>query len=68
MEGYLLQDLRKGGVIHLDRRVRQDVRERGCFKSTRVCSISVNEVTTINSIYRVTAVEPPSTAELAWRH
>ncbi len=68
MEGYLLQDLRKGGVIHLDRHVRQGVRARGCFISTRICSISADVVTSLNSVYRVTAFEPPSLAELAWRN
>jgi hypothetical protein len=68
MEGFLLEDLKKDGVIRLDRRVRHGVRVRDAFVSTRVCSLCAGEVTTFNSIYRVTATKPPSAAELAWRN
>jgi hypothetical protein len=63
MEGYLLQDLRKDGVIHLDGRIRQGVKARSSFVTTRICSICADEVTTINSIYRLTEMEPPASAD-----
>ena len=64
MEGFLLDDLVQRGYIQLDRRIRNQVVRRGIFTSTRVLRIAGGEVTTHNSVYEVTAVEPPWTAML----
>ena len=65
MEGFLLDDLVQRGYIQLDRRIRNQVVRRGIFTSTRIIQIAGGEVTTYNSVYEVTAVEPPWTAMLA---
>ena len=65
MEGFLLDDLVQRGYIQLDRRIRNQVVRRGIFTSTRILLITDGELTTHNSVYEVTAVEPPWTAMLA---
>ena len=65
MEGFLLDDLVQRGYIQLDRRIRNQVVRRGIFTSTRILRIAGGELTTHNSVYEVTAVEPPWTAMLA---
>jgi len=64
MEGFLLDDLVQRAYIQLDRRIRNQVVRRGIFTSTRILRIADGELTTYNSVYEVTAVEPPSTAML----
>ena len=64
MEGFLLDDLVQRGYIQLDRRIRNQVIRRGIFTSTRILRIAGVEVTTYNSVYEVTAVEPPRTTML----
>jgi hypothetical protein len=64
MEGFLLDDLVQRGYIQLDRRIRCRVARRGIFTSTRILRIAGGELTTHNSVYEVTAVEPPRTAML----
>ena len=64
MEGFLLDDLVQRGYIQLDRRIRNQVVRRGIFTSTRILRIVGGELSTHNSVYEVTAVEPPSTAML----
>ena len=76
MEGFLLDDIVRRGYIQLDRRIRTQWRPsateprgrldlvivRGIFTSTRILGIAGDEVTTHNSVYAVTAIEPPATA------
>ena len=61
MEGYLLNDLRKGRRIRMDRRVRQGVVARGTFESSRIVGVLENRVVTINSVWvvrRVPVLQP----------
>ncbi len=64
MEGFLLDDLVERGYIQMDRRIRNQVVRRGIFTSTRIVRIAGGELTTYNSVYEITVVEPPRTAML----
>ena len=59
MEGYLLRDVAPGDVIDLDRRVRHGVAVLGRFVSSRICSCSGGEISTLNSVYIVREIPPP---------
>lgn len=59
MEGFLLADIVTRGFILLDRRRRNHVVARGIFTSSRIWRIAGDEVTTNNSVYRVTVIEVP---------
>ncbi len=56
MEGYLLNDLRKGWRIRLDRRVRQGVVARGAFQSSRIIGVVGDRIVTLNSVWVVRRV------------
>ena len=63
MEGFLLDDLVERGYIHGPPNP-QPGRPARNFTSTRIVRIAGGELTTYNSVYEVTAVEPSRTAML----
>lgn len=58
MEGILVADVRKNGIIRLERRIRDGVVADGFFTSTRIYSVKGDKVRTFNSIYLIETVEP----------
>jgi hypothetical protein len=58
MEGFLMADVVKNGLIRLERRVRDGTIADGFFTSTRIYSVKDDKVRTFNSIYRIETVEP----------
>ena len=58
MEGFLLADVDKNGLIRLNRKCRDGVYAEGTFVSTRIYSAQQDRVRTFNSIYLIEAVEP----------
>ena len=53
LEGYLEEDIKVGTEIHLDRRIRNNVKIPGYFLSTTVQKIENDLIFTMNSIYRI---------------
>jgi hypothetical protein len=58
IEGVLEENPRIGGRILLSRYVRFGVASRGCFRSSLICSIQGDRITTFNSVWRVLRVPP----------
>jgi hypothetical protein len=56
-EGYLLNDLKVGGILMLDRRIRDGICAYGCMNTTAIKKITKTSFETQNSIYLVEKVE-----------
>jgi hypothetical protein len=63
MDGVLVCDVRVGGQIHLQRKVRHGVVADGEFRSSPIIGVKDDLVATYNSVWRVQRVPPLAPTE-----
>lgn len=60
VEGFLLTEPKVGQPLRLDRRKRNNVDMIGDFQTSDITQIEGSYLTTLNSVYRIAEVEPPT--------